>query len=658
MGFYAGRIGDKKVLSLTSGNNKDVNNHTNPGWDTIFHSDMPHVVVLETHERDLWDGGDWYRCTRMPDRIIQVLSADYDRVVLTEVEFEDGTRRFIYGTSLGVGAKAYNAYFSNTVGSQVSAGTMASMKTNVCASADLHMDVSFYFEETPGTINEKLRDGTGCMYTWGVNSEWGDRGPGPPVGAPIPPNFQTIIKAGWVLYRGAFSGNIAGSVSPPNRPLTIGADAMRHPWMRTTGVNSICLRGETLNRNMYGHMGPRYGQSSNPVGGPYAHNIQTESYQEIQYKAGFFRGPPNNFMGWENTDNNNAGSGWGNNAIYRDNNFRVPKRVRWYITNMKYNGQGFYAEDVFGSRNQEIKISPREFIVNGINLMNTGWKFINQNDINYSPGNRPDIRVIATNVARFSGNPTVGNNGYVHFNQPLTRPDNGAEFGQGNISEMHVTTVGVYNFRSDAQWYVKSNPPEIGNQWGPVWSESTRPLRLVGGTGSADIGGNLRTSGNASHHLATLWLGVNNSRNGACVVTLDWKNDEWIAAAGIGCYNPLEDLTQWSEVDSRLRIFGNHFQKRVHQIMCLPVNMCVPFHFIRGTVTQCGVIPGNNAMQMKAMWAPATTNSATQGDYAIIYWLIARADGSVEVWVNVEMINIMNMRVILPEVRIAVQRLA
>ncbi|WP_459625752.1 hypothetical protein, partial [Enterobacter hormaechei] len=61
-------------------------------------------------------------------------------------------------------------------------------------------------------------------------------------------------------------------------------------------------------------------------------------------------------------------------------------------------------------------------------------------------------------------------------------------------------------------------------------------------------------------------------------------------------------------------------------------------------------------MQMKAMWAPATTNSATQGDYAIIYWLIARADGSVEVWVNVEMSNIMNMRVILPEVRIAVQR--
>lgn len=651
MGFFAGRIGGKKVLSLTSGNNKDINNHLNNGWDTIFHSDMPHVVILETHEVTLWDGGDWYRCSRMPDRVIQLLSAEYDRVVLTEVEFEDGTRRFLYGTSVGIGAKAYNMY-RNVSSQPYQTSTVASSKANICASADLHMDVSFYFEETPGTINEKLRDGTGCMYVIGTNSEHGETAP-----YPIPPKFDPIIRAGWVIHKGAFGGNIIGSVAQPKYPLTIGADAMRHPWMRTTGVNSICLRGETVNRNMYGHSGPRYGRSSNPVGGPYSHNIQTESSGEMSYKAGFFRGPPNSFMGWENTDNNNSGGSWGNNAIYRDNNFRVPRKVRWYVTNMIYNGNGFNVENVFGARNQEIKISPREFIVNGINLMNTGWKFINLNDINYNPGNRPDIRVIASNVARFSGNPTIGNNGYVQFNQPLVRSDNSPEFGQGNVSEMHVTTVGVYNFRSDAQWYVKSNPPEIGNQWGPVWSEGTRPLRLVAGQATADIGGNLRTSGNASHHLANIGLGVNQARGGACVVTLDWKNDEWMGAGGIGCYNPLEDLTQWSEVDSRLRIYGNHFQKRVHQIMCLPINMCVPFHFIRGTVSQLGAGTLSNT-NMKAMWAPATSGNATQGDYSITFWLIARSDGNVEVWVNVEMSGIMNMRVILPEVRISLQRLA
>ncbi len=51
MGFFAGKYSDgKTVLSLNTESGGDINRHYSPNANSIFHSDMPFVLVDGTYE--------------------------------------------------------------------------------------------------------------------------------------------------------------------------------------------------------------------------------------------------------------------------------------------------------------------------------------------------------------------------------------------------------------------------------------------------------------------------------------------------------------------------------------------------------------------------------------------------------------------------------
>ncbi|NCB96540.1 MAG: hypothetical protein EOM35_08860 [Negativicutes bacterium] len=639
MSFFAGRLNNKSILSLRRGEGGDTNIHINPDSQTIFHSDMPHVIIVETHSTGLrtdQGAGDYY-WTEMPSRVTQLHNNDPNRVVLTEVEFSDGSRHMLSGMSMGVGAKAYGIVDPRVM-------SQGGLKTQITASADLSLDVGYFYSGTSGTIPQKLRDGTGCQHVFGAFS--GRRG------------FAnaSMYTGGAALYKSAWTGT--GYIYPAAETLTVPSDAIRHPGARNFGFNAIYVRGRSCNRVLYGMEGPNRANAGNMVGASNSANTVVNHNPNnpdiTAYTVGFGRADPTAYAYWEGMpDPNDAANG--PIGIFSEHLGIYPSKITWYVTNMVYNGSG-YSIDYNLFNGSDIKLSPNEFIIKGVNINTTSWKFINFVEKNFNPGSRPDFRDVGCNLSM--GSPSTGITGIATFGLPTTESNNAPSIKGGNVGGLNTNVVSIYNFLPSSSWYVSSNPPKIGSNYGDVWSENLLPLRLLGGSGSTILSGQVVFQSTGYVHVGTVGLDMNSSRNGAVVCTMEFIDDTWLSAGGIGCFNPTEMLSKGAEYgDSRFRVGPNTIDKKLHQILSLPVGEYVPFFTIKGTVVNaCRVISA--AFTPTAFWVPALPGNVGQtGYYTLTYYMRNDGNNNISIWLESSMSNIIGMKACLPNIKLIVQRL-
>lgn len=645
--FAEGSYAGNPRMHLTTSNDTGVA-LGGPTAETIFHSSMPHVIVQSTFNAGLSDGGEGYYVCIMPSAITDALSNDPTRVILTEVTFADGTKHLLNGMSVGVGTKAGGLIGSSwPSGQQGFSSALGNFRVNIAASADISFDCGYCYSDTSGSWSDKIRDGTGAMHMLAGASGAGARGQGPPVGPIIPPRADLIPTCGLILYSGTYQSNV--TPYQPTSTITLPNEGVLHPGVRRKGFNAFYVRRDSVPTNCYGWNGPNVAGANNINGSPFSYKLSAGDGN--QYIAQFARANPNRQVYWDANTDPGSGGGYGRNDIVRGNiQGSTPVSVTWYCTNLYYNGNGYNVDNSLFTGN-DIFISANNFTIKGVNLMTTGWKFINYVVNNASVANRPDMHAVGANVSTFDTNQISG---YTWLGAAMANANNQALVSGGNQPNLMPNLLSIYNFLPSASWYVNTATASIGNQWGDVWSPGNIPLRLLGSQAAASIGGNITFIGGSTNvNLATLGLAMNTSRGGPVVLTLDFDGPGWLGAGGIGGFNPMETFGNSNSVDSRPRIGGGNQNQYLHQILTLPVNQAVPFYKINGIASVTNQST-SGYFQPLSFWAgPGST-----GYYTITYFLVARSNGNVEVIVNNSMDGIASMKVALPPVRIAVQKLA
>lgn len=527
MGFFAGKYSDgKTVLSLNKVNGGDINAHKTPNANTIFHSDMPFVLVESTYEANLTHAGNGFYVCQMPSVIANLKSNDPGRVILTAVELNGTHKAFLNGSQTQVGQ--FSAFFQDIA----RAGSNIAL-SSAFASGNSLAHGTYTYSSSLGHEESIARQGTGGTMFQAASFQ---------IYRPSGVSVGEAITKTW-----EFAGFPAGSSSvpinasnanywDPNWQAPIGAGKRGHNWFYVR------------NSNLRGFAG------SAPSDQP---SNTTRLYYLSQY-VWVCRGSTTNLA------NQSA-----KKMIVQDNFNVTPTKVIWYVLNLKYsNGSMSVASNPFTG--SDIRISPSNFTIKGVSLPNTSYKFINQNAFG-NLGSRADMEYIGNNVA-YTGvfGDTTARCEIVGSNKgSLWSP---VSYG-GSKSQ-----ISIYKFSAGKQWYVNSNTNTIGNEHGVVWGPSSVPLRLLpNNVASTYIGNDITPSypgtGNKYVALATVGLGLPNA-NSTVILTTEMVAGNLNTAGGpIRTYGS----TAW-QVQGRRQQSYTGGDGVFHQILTLPPNQLVPFH--------------------------------------------------------------------------------
>ncbi|QXV80181.1 receptor-binding tail tip protein [Escherichia phage HildyBeyeler] len=594
MGFFAGKYSDgKTVLSLNKVNGGDINAHKTPNANTIFHSDMPFVLVESTYESALSSAGNGFFVCQMPSDIANLKSNDPGRVILTAVEINGTHRAFLNGTQSQVGQ--FSAFFEDFASGR--------------AGAELSVTSAF-------AIGDSLAHGT-YTYNSGLGHEESiaRQGSG---GSLLQASGFLIYRPGGVSAGEAISRawNLMGfpagvSTVPldsnhadywePNWQAPIGSAGRGHNWFY------VC------NSNIRGFAGKK-GVLPNNVNVIY----KSPAYPEKIYVC---RGSTSNLA------NQSA-----KKMIVQDNFNVTPTKVIWYVLNLKYSNGGMsVASNPFTG--SDIHISPSNFTIKGVSLPNTSYKFINQNAFG-NLASRPDMEYVGNNAAYtgvFGDNTArceiVGSN-----KGSLWSP---VDYG-GSKSQ-----ISIYKFSAGKQWYVNSNNNTIGNEHGVVWGPSSVPLRLLpNNVASTYIGDDINPSypgtGNKYVALSTVSLGLPNANSTVILTTEVVAGNLNTAGMPVRTYSG----SAW-QVQGRRKQSYTAGDGIFHQILTLPPNHLVPFH--------------TTASYSYAQTQASRPDDLTFTRNGFIYTIKNLGNGNVELGVVIHAAEA--AAVFLPRLRVTVQRL-
>lgn len=550
--FAEGSAAGNPRLHLTTSNDTNVA-MGGPTNETIFHSNMPYVLITEDYSVAANAGDNGYYYGAIPDPIINYMSSNPNRVIITELIYSlNGSEysKMIYGGSVSSGAFGYQDRIIINQGPNqpvlISIG--ASFASQLTASADIVCDFGYYTQGSNMSIADNIFYGTGRKYgfqgsasgfgnlgLWGArtwkcydNIDSSTANPSGVVNTPFPAS-ELIAPSG--LQRGYNRFYVKASL-----PLVSVID----PQDNLNGLN---------NQLQYEYKGNQNGTDGSG---------QSRSY---------VCAPLSNLSG------NNYGFTMNNGYPF------IPLRVRWLVTNLDFNGGGYNVNNIFTGN--DILLSPTSFTIKGVNVMTTGIKFINL----VAPGlsvNRPDMEVIAANTYTNTYNP-----GSVVGQHPWAAGYNtGVGVLGGEGSGWNGAGFSIYKFQPSASWQVNTTVPSIGNQWGDVWSPSQNPLKVFTNnvaTVNLTSGQGSPTNGQAIG-LTTINLDLNTSRGGAVLVTMRFNDNYWLSASGPGGFNPMD--AQFGGQNSRISMNTPsppvvHWQ---HMILSLPIGAAVPFYTVR-----CGV---------------------------------------------------------------------
>lgn len=527
MGFFAGKFSDgKTVLSLTNNNGRDTNEHYSPGGNTIFHSDMPFVLVDGTYEAALSNAGNGYFVCQMPQDIINLKSNDPGRVILTAIEINGTHRGFLNGTQSQVGQ-----YLTFT--EEISRAFAAVGLSSAFAIGDSLASGTYTYNSSIGHEESIARQGTGGTIIQG--SDFG------------------IVRPGAFVPAGEAIAGAYDLLGFPKGSSTVPLDSGNAKYWDPNWYSPIGSAGRGHNHfyvcssNIRSYIGKKREVPTNT-------NVLYSS-STLVYTC---RGSASN-MASQSV-----------NTVYVQDSYNItPTKVIWYVLNLRYsNGNmGVSGNPFTGS---DIIISPSNFTIKGVSLPNTGYKFINQNAFG-NLGYRPDMEYIGNNAAY------TGVFGDTTARCEFIGSNNGSLWSPVNYGGA-ASQISIYKFNAGKQWYVDTNTNSIGNEHGPVWGPSNVPLRLFpNNVASTYVGDDITPSypsaGNYYQPLSTVWLGLPNVHSTIILTTEVIMGNINTAGQPIHTYAG----SAW-QVQGRRRQSYTAGDGIFHQILTLPPGHLVPYH--------------------------------------------------------------------------------
>uniref|UniRef100_A0AB37G4N2 Receptor-binding protein n=1 Tax=Phage MSP1 TaxID=2801538 RepID=A0AB37G4N2_9VIRU len=529
MSFFAGKFSDgKTVLSLNAANGGDTGEHYSPNTNSIFHSDMPFVLVDGTYEAALGNAGNGYFVTQMPWDIINIKSNDPGRVILTAIEINGTHRGFLNGTQSQVGS-----YLTLAEDPGFRAFAQVGL-SSAFAIGDSLAHGTYIYNSGLGHEESIARQGTG-----GTIIQSSDMGIVRPGGVPV---GEAVARAYEMLGfpRGTINVPInAGDLNywDPNWQAPIGSAGRGHDHFY------VC------NSNIRSYIGKKKEIPAN------VNHIYSSPTFPYLYTC---RGSASN-MGSQSV-----------NTVYIQDWYNItPTKVIWYVLNLRYsNGNMVVSGNPFTG--SDILISPSNFTIKGVSLPNSGYKFINQNAFG-NLGYRSDMEYIGNNAAY------TGVFGDTTARCEFIGSSNGGLWSPVNYGGA-ASQISLYKFGAGKQWYVDTNSNSIGNEHGPVWSPSTVPLRLFpGNVASTYVGDDINPSypaaGNYYQPLATVWLGLPNAHSTIILTTEVIMGNINTAGMPVRTYGG----SAW-QVQGRRQQSYTAGDGIFHQILTLPPGYLVPYH--------------------------------------------------------------------------------
>lgn len=594
MGFFAGKYSDgKTVLSLNKVNGGDINAHKTPNANTIFHSDMPFVLVESTYESALSSAGNGFYVCQMPSVIANLKSNDPGRVILTAIEVNGTHRGFLNGTQSQVGQ--FSAFFEDFASGR--AGAELSV-TSAFAIGDSLAHGTYTYSSSLGHEESIARQGSGGSLL---------QASGFLIYRPGGVSAGEAISRAWNLM--GFPAGVStvpldsnnADYWEPNWQAPIGSAGRGHNWFY------VC------NSNIRGFAGKK-GVLPNNVNVIY----KSPAYPEKIYVC---RGSTSNLA------NQSA-----KKMIVQDNFNVTPTKVIWYVLNLKYSNGGMsVASNPFTG--SDIRISPSNFTIKGVSLPNTSYKFINQNAFG-NLASRPDMEYVGNNAA-YTG--VFGDN---TARCEFIGSRNGGLWSPVNYGGA-ASQISLYKFGVSKQWYVDTNTNSIGNEHGPVWSPSTVPLRLFpGNVASTYVGNDITPSypgaGDFYKSLATVSLGLPNAHSTVILTTEVIMGNLNTAGMPVRTYSG----SAW-QVQGRRKQSYTAGDGIFHQILTLPPGYLVPYH-------------STTSYSYTQTWASRPDEFAFRRN-GYIYTIKNLGNGNVELGVIIHAAEA--AAIFLPRLRVTVQRL-
>ncbi|QIN93530.1 receptor-binding tail protein [Salmonella phage vB_SenS-3] len=527
MGFFAGKFSDgKTVLSLTNNNGGDTNEHYSPGGNTIFHSDMPFVLVDGTYEAALGNAGNGYFVCAMPPDIINMKSNDPGRVILTAIEINGTHRGFLNGTQSQVGQYL-------TFAEEPSRAFAAVGLSSAFAIGDSLASGTYIYNSSIGHEESIARQGTGGTLIQG--SDFG------------------IVRPGGFVPAGEAIAGAYDLLGFPKGSSTVPLDGGNAKYWDPNWYNPIGSAGRGHNHfyvcssNIRSYIGKK---------------------REVPANTNVFYNPSNLVYACRGSASNMASQSV--NTVYVQDWYNItPTKVIWYVLNLRYsNGNISVSGTPFTG--SDILISPSNFTIKGVSLPNTGYKFINQNAFG-NLGYRPDMEYVGNNAAY------TGVFGDTTARCEFIGSNNGSLWSPVNYGGA-ASQISIYKFNAGKQWYVDTNTNSIGNEHGAVWSPSTVPLRLFpNNVASTYVGDDITPSypGTGDYYLplSTVWLGLPNAHSTIILTSEVIMGNINTAGQPIRTYAG----SAW-QVQGRRQQSYTAGDGVFHQILTLPPGHLVPYH--------------------------------------------------------------------------------
>lgn len=643
MSFFAGKLGNKSVVSLNLAHGDNAWDHEKPNGNTIFHSDMPFLFVEQRYRVNVYpESNKGYFVGQMPDELANLLSNDPDQVIVPVLVFVNynGTemRKQLMGRQETVG---YNI----TVTGHTTNGVAAYGCQWGSTFPDLNVEWGTFRRGGLSDINAEIaRQGTGGVMTrYGYGSS--DYGPEAQYAASYGvaavlgtniPGFNRVTQRNWNPYSGWNSGGYTDirkyyyegiNLVDPNWIAPLGPLGQGHNWVFVRNGGARMFRYsdvgvlDNINDYRFSYSEPAY---YNPDG-----NGDEATYMS-QFRGEFLHYLDRGLMNF------------GTEFSYAIN----PVAIEFLKLNLRTRGRtgGYYVTNPFVGN--EIIISRDKFTVKGHDMRNTNLEMLvsltgEGNDrIGYS-NNWISTNNMLTNMG------DIGDGGSLNLcgartSDGVTETYLPVQGGSGAGYPANVK-LGFYRFPANSSVEIDTRSTALKLNGQDIWSPTHRPLFLWNGQSVNDviIGHNyeLIPCAEGQEILLGEWnLGLSPNNTSMVLMSMEYMSlglhitgdRQFMAGAGL----------RWEGCGRRVTDTGyNRGDAFNHMFVTLPGNIYIPIH-------------------ARHTWSFFDADNSSEGKPRanIVYYLRKRADnGNLQFWVRswskIGWINV-------PQYRINIQKVA
>lgn len=463
MGFFAGRIGTKTVLSLNSVAGGDINQHNVPNANTIFHSDMPHLFVKQKFLVNLASDGEGYFIGTLPTELRTLLANRANVIIPVMVAKNAGGTEFFHQMT-GINKCATYSWVVGGGGISI-AGTYGGS-----VHFDLNVEWGYYRAASGVATSDRIAtDGTGGYHMMCVESgedyvpadayEYATCSvPTITTGARVrPPARNYLPRAASPIYTNISADEKNNLINPDYmNPMGPSSSTYDTVFVRAGGSRNMTTWKSISTTNLANTKQQDIAFfSSDPLG------IDSDSLIGVHRRASLERAIKNGQI---------------NGQVEATFAGMTPVRMEFLVLNVSFNNTGGYtAQNLFTGA--EIKISETDFTIKGINLRSTSYEMLAA----VSTG------VPSISTSYFASNcqvaaaTTLADGGAFRFYGTTAAGASGSWAATGVDGSVGTGTqwnIGLYKFPANSSVIIDSRTPKVSLNNVDVWSPSIRPLQL------------------------------------------------------------------------------------------------------------------------------------------------------------------------------------